>query len=66
MFIPTGYINWNIALLMMFFNILGGISGSGLAIAKGSGLIRHFFVMVVLALTVKTADDSFGILSFLK
>ena len=66
LFIPTGYINWNIALLMMFFNILGGISGSSLAIAKGSGLIRYFFVLVVLALTVKTADDSFGILSFLK
>ncbi|SMC75815.1 TSUP family transporter [Polynucleobacter kasalickyi] len=59
LFIPTGHINWTIALWMMFFNILGSFSGSRLAIAKGSTLVRKVFILVVILLILKTSNDSY-------
>ena len=59
LFIPTGHINWGIALWMMFFNILGSALGSRLAIAKGSQLVRKVFIFVVVLLILKTSNDSY-------
>lgn len=59
LFIPTGHINWGVALWMMFFNVLGGFTGSRLAIAKGSGLVRKVFILVVILLILKTSNDSY-------
>ena len=59
LFIPTGHINWGIALWMMLFNILGGFIGSRLAINKGSGLVRKVFILVVVLLILKTSNDSY-------
>lgn len=59
LFIPTGHIDWGIALMMMAFNIVGGRIGSGLALKKGSQLVRKVFIGVVLALIMKTANDAY-------
>jgi uncharacterized membrane protein YfcA len=65
LFIPTGHINIQIAFWMMFFNILGGFSGSKLAIAKGSLLVRKVFILVVVLLIIKTSNDSYHWLKLL-
>jgi uncharacterized membrane protein YfcA len=66
LFIPTGHIHWKVALGMMFFNILGGIIGSRVALRGGSSLVRIFFIAIVLTLTLKTANDSYHLLDFIR
>lgn len=64
--VPTGHIHWGIALWMMSFNILGGIIGSIFALKHGSKMVRVFFIWIVLALVLKTANDSYHILDFIR
>jgi uncharacterized membrane protein YfcA len=59
LFIPTGHVDWGIALMMLLFSVLGGRLGSGLALSKGSQLVRKVFIGVVLALILKTANDAY-------
>lgn len=59
LFIPTGHIDWFIALAMLIFNIAGGRIGSGLALKNGSQFIRKVFIGVVLLLIIKTAVDAY-------
>ncbi len=66
LFIPTGYIHWNVALWMMAFNVVGGVLGSVVALRGGSRLVRVFFIGVVLALTLKTANDSYHLWDFIR
>ena len=66
LFIPTGHIHWQVAIWMMFFNIMGGVVGSSFALKHGSQMIRRFFIVVVLALIVKTANDSYHFLDFIR
>ena len=66
LFIPTGHIHWGIALWMMIFNIAGGIIGSAFALKHGSRVVRLFFIWVVLALVLKTANDSYHIIDFIR
>lgn len=61
LFIPTGHIDWSLALMMMAFNIVGGRVGSGLALSRGSQLVRKIFISVVLALILKTANDAYRV-----
>jgi uncharacterized protein len=66
LFVPTGHIHWRLALGMMFFNILGGIVGSAFALKHGSKMIRRFFIGIVLILILKTANDSYQIIDFIR
>ncbi len=66
LFIPTGHIHWKIALGMMFFNIVGGLVGSAFALKHGSHMIRRFFIVVVIALIIKTANDSYHLFDFIR
>lgn len=66
LFIPTGHVHWTIALWMMAFNILGGIIGSRLAIKKGSQFVRVVFLCIVLTLALKTANDSYHLVDFIR
>lgn len=47
LFIIKGKIVWAIAIPMAFSNALGGFLGAKLAIKKGNGFIRYFFLFVV-------------------
>lgn len=47
LFFLKGKIIWGIALPMAAANALGGFAGAKIAIAKGNGFIRIFFLMVV-------------------
>jgi len=47
LFILKGKIIWSVALPMALCNALGGFLGAKLAIKKGNGFIRYFFLFVV-------------------
>lgn len=56
-FLIKGSIIWSIALPVGAANMLGSYTGSHLALKKGSGFIRIFFIVVVLALILKLGYD---------
>ena len=56
-FAGTGHILYRLAVPMAAFNILGSITGTRLAILKGSSFVRRFFLVVVLALIAKLGYD---------
>ncbi|HTL80965.1 MAG TPA: TSUP family transporter [Bacteroidia bacterium] len=58
-FIIEGKINFGIAIPVAVMNICGSILGVRLAIKKGSGFVRAFFLIVVTGLILKFAYDIF-------
>jgi uncharacterized membrane protein YfcA len=56
-FLAKGYIVWSIALPVSAANMLGNYVGSHMALKKGSGFIRIFFIIVVLALIIRLSYD---------
>lgn len=59
LFTYSGHLMWQVGLLMAVCNILGSVTGSRLAIAKGVQFVRRVFILVVGALVLKTAYDAF-------
>jgi uncharacterized protein len=59
LFISKGKIIWAIALPMAASNALGGWLGAKLAINKGNGFIRIFFLIVVIGTLIRFAYDVF-------
>jgi uncharacterized membrane protein YfcA len=59
LFIIKGKIIWAIALPMAASNALGGWIGAKLAINKGNGFIRIFFLVVVVGTLIRFAYDVF-------
>ena len=58
-FVPNGFYIPLAALAMAIFNVLGSIIGTHLALRHGSGFVRKVFLIVVSALIVKFAWDTF-------
>lgn len=56
-FLVKGYIVWTVALPVSAANMLGNYVGSHVALKKGSGFIRIFFIVVVLALIIRLSMD---------
>ncbi len=57
-----GYSNnviWQVGLAMAVCGVLGSVTGSRLAIKHGSGFVRKMFLLVVVALILKTGYDAF-------
>ncbi len=52
-FIPQRAVMWRIGLLMGAANLVGGYVGARTAVARGSSFVRVFFLLVVLAFTIK-------------
>lgn len=57
-FVPQGAVIWSVGLLMGACNILGGYLGARVAVARGSGFVRVFFVVVVIAFVLKIGYDT--------
>lgn len=57
LFLLKGKIIWAIALPMACANALGGFAGARLAIAKGNGFIRIFFLVVVVGTLLRFLYD---------
>ena len=58
-FMFTGQVLYYIGIPMAICNIIGSMVGARLAINKGTGFIRIFFLVVVTAIICKFAYDSF-------
>lgn len=58
-FIPNGFYLPLAALAMAVFNVLGSVIGTHLALRHGSSFVRRVFLLVVCALILKFAWDTF-------
>ena len=58
LFAVQGHVWWHLALAMAVSNIVGSLIGTRLALKHGAGFVRRVFILVVLALIVKTAYDT--------
>jgi uncharacterized membrane protein YfcA len=58
-FVPNGYLLPVLAVAMAVFNVLGSVAGTHLALRHGSGFVRRIFLIVVSALIIKFAYDTF-------
>ena len=56
-FVIKGAIVWNIALPVAAANMIGNYAGTKLALYKGSGFIRLFFLLIVTALLVRLSYE---------
>ncbi|GAA4382870.1 sulfite exporter TauE/SafE family protein [Hymenobacter koreensis] len=59
-FAYTGQILWHIALPMAACNMLGSTLGARMAVKRGVGFVRVLFLVVVCAIIVKLALDTFN------
>lgn len=56
-FIGAGHVRYDIALPMAVFNVAGSLTGTHLAIRKGSVFVRRLFIIVVVLLILRFAWD---------
>ena len=60
MFVPQGAVIWQLALPMAAANITGGYLGARLAMARGAGFVRVFFLVVVAGFVVRLGGQLLG------
>jgi uncharacterized membrane protein YfcA len=60
-FLPQGVIAWRVGLVMGACNLLGAYLGARTAVARGSGFVRAFFVVVVGVFILKIGADLLGV-----
>ncbi|GGO71727.1 TSUP family transporter [Nocardioides deserti] len=63
LFVPQGAVLWKTGLVMGLCNLLGGYVGARTAVARGSGFVRVFFVLVVAAFVVRIGGEVLGLWS---
>lgn len=56
-FISAGHVRYELAIPMAVCNVAGSVVGARLALRRGSGFVRVFFIVVVLALMARFAWD---------
>ena len=56
-FLGAGQIIWHLAVPMAVCNIVGGIIGSRMAMAKGSQFVRVIFLVVVVGVILRYSYD---------
>ncbi len=60
-FVPQGVVLWKVGLVLGAFNLVGGYLGARVAVARGSGFVRVFFIVVVTAFIVRIGGDVLGL-----
>jgi uncharacterized protein len=60
-FVPQGVVLWKVGLVMGVCNLAGGYVGARTAVARGTGFVRVFFIIVVSAFIIRIGGDIFGI-----
>ena len=58
LFAWKGHVWWHFALVMAAANVVGSLLGTRLALKHGSGFVRGAFIVVVIALILKTGYDA--------
>lgn len=59
-FVPQGAVLWQTGLLMGAANVVGAYAGARVAVRRGAGFVRIFFVLVVGAFVVRIGADVLG------
>jgi len=59
-FIPQGAVMWRLALVMGACNVVGGYLGARLAVARGAGFVRGFFIVVIVGFIVRIGGELLG------
>jgi uncharacterized membrane protein YfcA len=54
----SGHVLWQVGAIMAIMNVAGALTGSFVAIRRGSGFVRKVFLFVVLVLIIKTGVDA--------
>ncbi len=60
-FVPAGAVLWKVGLLMGAANLVGGYLGARVAISRGAGFVRMFFILVVAGFVVRIGGDLVGL-----
>jgi len=60
-FVPQGAVLWQVGLVVGVANLVGGYVGARTAVARGSGFVRVFFILVVLAFVVRIGGGLLGL-----
>lgn len=60
-FVPQGAVLWEVGLLMGLGNLLGGYAGARVAVSRGAGFVRVFFIVVVSAFIVRLGGGVLGV-----
>jgi uncharacterized membrane protein YfcA len=60
LFVAKGHVWWHVGLALAVANIIGSLIGTRLALRHGAGFVRGVFIVVVLALILKTGYDAFA------
>lgn len=60
-FVPQGVVLWKVGLVIGLCNLVGGYLGARVAVARGSGFVRVFFIVVVAAFIVRIGGGVLGV-----
>ena len=60
-FVPQGAVLWGVGLSMGLANLVGGYLGARVAVSRGAGFVRVFFVLVVSAFVVRLGGQVLGL-----
>ncbi len=60
-FVPQGAVLWKVGLVMGAANLVGGYVGARTAVARGTGFVRVFFIVVVSAFIVRIGGQVLGL-----
>ena len=60
-FVPQGAVLWKVGLLMGACNLVGGYVGARVAVSRGAGFVRVFFIVVVSAFIVRIGGGVLGV-----
>ena len=59
-FVPQGAVMWKLGLLMAAANVVGGYVGARTALARGTGFVRVFFLVVVSGFVLRIGGELLG------
>lgn len=60
-FVPQGLVLWKVGLVIGAGNLVGGYLGARVAVTRGSGFVRGFYIVVVGAFIVRIGGDVLGV-----
>lgn len=60
-FVPAGAVLWKVGLVLGAANLVGGYLGARVAISRGAGFVRVFFILVVSAFIIRIGGDLVGV-----
>ncbi len=60
-FVPMGAVLWKLGIVMAACNVVGGYVGARVAVARGAGFVRVFFLVVVSGFVVRLGGQVLGV-----